>query len=156
MASFTLEMDLKTGIVVNELKVYAKQSAPKAFGSHLRIQRFSDQMALQGTKEVSDLPRGAYNMMALHLTTAAIDDVEVLADNRKIFDTDRVVRRAEQTILGRSPQAGFTHIDFMTENRLSEALPMALNDFRLKLDVTTAGQTWKLYAVSIQGVATAA
>ncbi|PIE10513.1 MAG: hypothetical protein CSA72_08380 [Rhodobacterales bacterium] len=152
MATFTLEMDLKPGITIGELSVYAIQSEPKAFGPHLRIQRFSDQMAMIGTKEISDLPRGAYNMLGLHITTDKIDGVEVLADNRQVSETDKVARQAHLRLADRLPQAGFTHLDFIPENRLGEALPMALNDFRVKLDVTAVNQNFKVYAVSVQGV----
>lgn len=152
VASLTLEIELKDGITVDRLTVYAKQSAPKAFGSHLRIQRFSEQASLVGENEIDGIPRGAYNMMALHMTTAAISDIEVLADNRKVHESDRVLRAAEQKINGRTPQSDMTHIDFMTENLLDHTLPMALNDFRLRLDMNSPDQNFKIYAVSIQGV----
>jgi len=153
MASFTLEVDLLAGLGTSRLEVFAKQSEPTAFGSHLRIQRFSDSMALVGEKEISDIPRGAYNMMALHITTGAIGNVEVLANNRNVHESTTILRGGDQRIIGRVPQAGYTHLDFMTENRLGEALPMVLNDFRLKLDVTAANQTFKILAVSVQGLA---
>jgi len=110
-------------------------------------------MALVGEKEISDIPRGAYNMMALHITTGAIGNVEVLANNRNVHESTTILRGGDQRIIGRVPQAGYTHLDFMTENRLGEALPMVLNDFRLKLDVTAANQTFKILAVSVQGLA---
>lgn len=156
IASFTLEMDLKSGKVFNEVSVYAWQSEPRAFGPHLRIQRFAEQMSMVGTKEVSDLPRGAYSMIGLHMTTANIGRVEVLADNQKLVDADAVTRLAHQRLAKRNPQPGMTHVDFMDQNRVSELMPMALNDFRVKLDVTATNQNFKIYAVSLQGVAPAA
>lgn len=152
MASFTLEIDLVSGVEIGSLTVYAVQSGPMAFGPHLRIQRFSGQTALIGTKEVSDLPLGAYNMMAMHITSANIDKVEILADNVKVIEMDQVIRQAHLQVIGKVPQAGMTHIDFLAENRLAEALPMALTDFRAKLDFTAANQSYKIYQVSLQGV----
>lgn len=153
MASFTLEMDLKAGATIGKLEVYAVQSEPKPFGGHLRIQRFSQQMGLQGVKEVSDLPLGAYNMLAMHLSTASIDKVEILANNVKVIEMDKVIRNAHQKVIDRVPQTGMTHIDFLTERRLGEALYMGLTDFRAKLEFTADNVNYKLYAVSMQGVA---
>lgn len=151
MASFTLEIDLK-GAAVKNLAVYAVQSEPRPFAGHLRIQRFSKQMGLQGIKEISDLPRGAYNMLGLHCTSADIDTVEVLTNNIKVHESDKALRKAHYQVIKREPQSGFTHIDFMSENRLSEILPMALNDFRVKLGFTADNVNFKVYAVSLQGV----
>lgn len=153
MASFTLEIDLKANIEIGKLDVYAVQDEPMAFGGHLRIQRFSQQMGLQGTKEVSDLPLGNYNMLAMHLSTAEIDKVEIHANNVKVIETDKIVRAAHYNVVNREPQAGMTHIDFLTEDRLGSALYMGLTDFRAKLDFTDDNVNYKLYAVSIQGIA---
>jgi len=151
MASFTLEMDLK-GTPFSDLEVYAVQSEPRPFGGHLRLQRFSKQMSLEGILEVSDLPRGGYNMLGLHVTSSDINKVEVLTNNLKVHESDRALRSAHYRIAGRRPQTGYTHIDFMAENRLAETLPMALNDFRVKLDFTAADVNMKIYAMSLQGV----
>lgn len=151
IASFTLEIDLLDA--TSGFSIYALQSDPKPFGPHLTIQRFSDQMGLQGTKEIADLPRDAYNMLALHFDTDAVDKVEVLTNNLKVHESDKVLRGYHQKIVGRVPQAGMTHVDFMTENRLANVLPMALNDFRVKMDFTADDVNFKIYAMSIQGVA---
>lgn len=156
MASFTLEMDLKPDKTINDLDVYAWQSEPRPFGPHLRIQHFAGQMSMVGVKEISDIPRGAYSMIGLHVTTDKIGRIEVLADNQKLVDSDDVTRKAHQRLAKRKPQNGMTHLDFMDQNRIAELMPMALNDFRVKLDVTEANQNFKIYAVSLQGVAPAA
>jgi hypothetical protein len=153
MASFTLELDLKDGVTIPKLEVYAVQSEPKAYGAHLRIQRFSQQVGLQGVKEVSDLPLGPYLMMGMHLTTSAIDNVEVLTNSNKVVNIDKELRDAHQKVAGRVPQTGMTHIDFLTENRMNEALVMDMTDFRTRLDFTADNVNYKLYAYSVQGVA---
>jgi hypothetical protein len=103
-----------------------------------------------GEAEIADIVRGAYAMLALHCTTAAISDVEVHVDQRRVHDSTPQIRAAHLDVIDREPQAGFTHIDFLTENRLSEAMPMAVQDFRLKLDFTGTGNS-SIYAESIQG-----
>lgn len=152
VATFTLEMDLKAGINVNFLKVYAVQSAGKPFGPHLRIQRFVHTQGVTGEAEIADIPRGQYAMLGLHVNTAAITDVEIHADNRKVLDFDKAIRAAHYEVAGRVPQTGFTHVDFCAENRLAEAMPMALQDFRMKLDFTGTGN-FSIYAESVQGAA---
>jgi hypothetical protein len=151
IASFTLEVDFKDGIIINDFDVTAIQTAPSAFGTHLRIQKFSDSMAMAGVREISDLPLGPYNMLSLHMTTDKVGDLRVLADNRQIFEANKVMRNAHLALSGRNPQAGMTHIDFTPDNRLSEALPMALSDFRIKATITEPNQQWSLYAMSLSG-----
>lgn len=150
LASFSLEMDLKTGITVNDLDVYAVQSPGRPFGTHLRLQRFVHNQGITGDAEISDIPRGPYAMAALHFNTADIEDVEVHVDNRKVIDTDLAIRAAQAAVIGRSPQAGMTHVDFLTENRLVEAMPMAVSDFRVKANFTATGN-FNIYAESIRG-----
>lgn len=151
VSSFTLEIDLKAGITVNRLEVWAAQTDPQPFGAHMTVQRFSGQSGLVGVKEISDLPRGGYRMFGMHITTAAIDKVEILANNVKVNETTKLLRTSNMNLRGRNPQADMTHIDFIERNRLDDAMPMALQDFRLKLDITAANQNYDIYAVSIQG-----
>ena len=150
MSSFSLEMDLKTGITINSLNVYAVQSKGKPFGAHYRLQRYIHNQGVTGEAEIADIVRGAYAMFGLHINTADITDAEVLADQRKIHDSDKVIRDAHGEVAGRVPQSGFTHLDFVSENRLNEAMPMAVSDFRLKLNFTSTGNN-SIYAESIQG-----
>jgi hypothetical protein len=156
VSTMTLEIDLKSGIAINELSVYAIQSEAKPFGAHLRIQRFSDQMSLSGTKEISDLPKGTFNLLGLHFTSDKADLVEVLANNVKVHETDKVLRAAHVGVTGRVTQSGFTHVDFMSENRLADVLPMALSDFRVKLDFETAPGSFKIYSLTMRGAASTA
>jgi len=150
MTAFSLEIDVKAAVTVNSLEVYAVQSKGRPFAAHLRVQRYVHNQGVTGEAEIADIVRGAYAMLAMHMTTAAVDDVEVHVDQRKVHDSDKVLRAAHYDVIGRVPQANFTHIDFLTENRLAEAMPMAVQDFRLKLDFTGTGNS-SIYAESIQG-----
>ena len=76
--------------------------------------------------------------MAAHFDTADISDIEVQVNQREIFEGDA------QFITGlygvrRSPQAGYTHVDFAYRNRVSDVLPLNVEDFRLKPNITAAG-----------------
>lgn len=150
MSTFTLEIDIKAGQTVNSLNVYAQQSAATAWGPHLRIQRFARNQGVTGEAEIADIPRGPYAMLAFHVNTDQIGTVEVHTDQRKVIESDAAIRDAHYRVVGRVPQAGFTHIDFLTENRLAEALPMALQDFRLKLNFAATGN-FSIYAESLVG-----
>lgn len=150
VASFNLEIDLKAGNTINKLEVYAEQTAPRPFGPHMTVQRFSTQSSLIGTKEITDIPRGDYNMFSMYVTTDQVDRVEVLANNVQFRDSTKIVRDACLRLRERDPQAGYTHIDFMERNRVGDVMPMLLQDFRLKLDVTAADQNFDIYAISMQ------
>lgn len=151
MNSFTLEMDLKAGITVTELKVSAVVTGGSAFGPHLVIKRNAGQSSLVGEKEYSDFPRGAYNMMGFHLTTENIGKVRVEADGVELMELSKVLRDVHQKVADKTPQAGMTHIDFLNENRIIESVPMTPQDFRLKLGFTATDQNFHIYSYSIQG-----
>lgn len=152
VASFTLELDLKAGNDFGLFEVYAVQDTPRAFGAHLVIQSFGDNFTLTGKHSVSHIWRGVYNMLGIHITSDQIDDIEVYADNVRIYDTDKVIRDATSAVIDRNPQLGMSHIDFLSENRLSGWQPMALQDFRVEMDFTAAPNSYKIYTVSAQGV----
>lgn len=150
ISTFSLEMDIKPDVVINSMEVYAVQSAATNFGPHLRIQRYLRNQGVTGPAEIADIVRGQYAMLALHVNTAAIGQVEILTDQRKVIESDKAIRAAHYDVVDRDPQAGFTHIDFLTENRLSHALPMVLQDFRVKLDFEATGN-FAIYAESLHG-----
>lgn len=139
MQSFALEVDLAAGSGIQKLDVYAVQSAAKPFGTHLRLQKHVHTQGVAGEAEISDLPRGAFSLMALHLTTSGIEDVDVVVDNRRVRETSKTIRSGMSKRAGRTEQAGFTHVDFLTENRLIESLPMNVSDFRVRADFTATG-----------------
>lgn len=150
ISTLSLELDLKDGITINSLEVYASQSDGKPFGPHLRVQKITRNQGVTGEAQISEINRGPYVMLAMHVATASIADVEVLADERVVHKSDKALRDAHYGVIGRVPQAGFTHVDFVTENRLAEAMPMALQDFRVNLDFTATGN-FPIYLESLQG-----
>ena len=150
MSSFSLEMDLKTGVTINKLEVYAMLSPGRPYGPHLRIQRYVHNQGVTGQAEIADIIRGNYALGAMHVTTDQINNVELLVDNRKVMDMDKVIRLTHNTVAGRTEQVGMTHVDLLAENRLGQAMPMAVSDFRLKVDFAATGN-FSIYAESIQG-----
>ena len=167
MATFTMEVDIKDGAAINLLKCYAQQSEPRPFGKHLVIRRFAKSFAATGISEISDLPRGNHNLVALDITSTSIGEVEVLADNNRVHVSDKEIREQQYYISNRLKQSGITHLDFIPKSRIAlvkqdgtgrtvvdaEAFPMALQDWRLKLDFTSTptGNTFEIYETTIQG-----
>lgn len=157
VASFTLEIDLAAGLTINSLEVDAWQSAPtypdgspKVWGAHYRLQKYAKTVGVTGEHEIADIQRGTYSAFAMHLKTANVSDLEVHSDGKRFFKAGPVARAHQAKIAGRAIQSGFTHIDFAPTNRLSDALPMAVQDLRLKANFTGTG-AFPLYVESIQG-----
>lgn len=144
--TFTMEIDLKSGQTFGELAVYAEQSAPAAWSSHTRMTKVSTSFASTGEFEHSDYNKGAFNLMGLHITDANIGKLEVEADATKVHETTAAIRKSRDRIAGRVPQAGMTHVDFVHDRLVGSALPMMLNDFRTKLNFSTAPNSFSVYA----------
>lgn len=162
MSSFTLEIDLKSGITINALRCRYIQGDTKPFGPHTIIRRLAKSFAAVGIDEVADLPKGAYNLLGLHITDDNIDHIEIEADGQVQHDTLAKSRANQFNITGRNKQTGMTHIDFVAKNRIAfvdgnsgsiraEAFPMDLQDFRLKLDFSEAPATYEIYQHGIAG-----
>lgn len=161
MASFTLEIELKSGITINQLRCRYVQGETKAYGPHSVIRRLAKSFASVGLDEVADIPRSAYNMLGLHITSDKIGHIEVEAEGAIHHDTEAKSRKNQYAITGRTKQAGMTHVDFVPQNRIAfvngqgaiqaEAFPMALQDFRLKLDFEDAPGTYEIYTYAIEG-----
>ena len=94
LASFTLEIDLKEGISSPKLEVYAVQSPGTAYGMHLRVQKYTVPQGLEGERQIADIMRGNYGMLALHVNSDKVGDIEVHADQRKVLESTKVVRAA--------------------------------------------------------------
>ncbi len=116
-------------------------------GVFRRVRNFSYQLSGAGTTEIDNIPREDI-LMALHLIQSAnvITNVEVWANDSKVWDASAA--RAERVVerMGRTAQAGCYHVDFSLQNELGTQLVLSgLNDFRLK--VTHSGSaTLVLYS----------
>jgi hypothetical protein len=148
--TFSLEFDLKAASTIDKVQIFAKQSVATPFGPHLRIQRLQINQGVTGEAQIADIPRSVYAAMAFHIGTSDIAEAEVVTDQRKIYETNTAIRAADAAVSKRVPQAGFTHLDMMAENRLAEALAMNVQDFRLVLEFEATGN-FPLYIESVQG-----
>lgn len=143
--TLTVEVEIDAAAVNPDLELYALQGPQKTpenpqgvLGRHLAVRKFPKAAAAVGVNEVADLPRNKYGLIAAHFDTANIDDVTVEINSRKVFEADRVVMDAAYNE-ARTVQATWTHVDWCHRNRLADAVPMDVEDFRFKLNFSAAG-----------------
>lgn len=137
--TMTLEIDINAAAVNPTLSLYAVQGENSPLGNHVCMRKFAYNAAATGVREIPDLPRGPYSVIAMHLGTANIADVEVEANQRTVFEADKPLAESYYEQTQRVWQTGYWHVDFAPTDRLSDALPLALEDFRVKANVTVAG-----------------
>lgn len=150
MANFALEIDVKDGVTVNSLEVYAQQSPSREFGPHLTINRYNVPVGVVGEVEISDLPKRGYLVSDIQFETANISTLEVEANGRITHKTTAQLREVMQRTAGRTPDAARTFLDFLAKNRESGLQVMALQDFRLRTNFTATGN-YPFYVTALQG-----
>lgn len=148
ISNFTIEIDIKSGVTVNKLELSAQQAAGRPWGPHLAIRKYVINHGVVGKLEISDIRKAGYSVFAMHIASDDIDDVDVVMNTREFLKMSPEIRAAHHETYKRVPQTGFTHIDFATD-RIGEALPMNVQDFRLGLDFTATGNS-ALYAEAIE------
>lgn len=141
VSTMTLEIDIAVGVVNPTLSLTAVQGPNEKLGDHVCIRKFQQNGVSIGVREISDLPKGPLvgSVLAMHLGTANVNKVEVEANQRMVFQADKPLAETYYEETDRVWQAGYWHVDFASTDRLSDALPLNLEDFRLKVDVTAAG-----------------
>ncbi|MHC8493639.1 major capsid protein P2 [Thalassospira sp. SM2505] len=148
--SLSLEVDIKAGVTSPSLTVYGVLAQNAPLGQFYAIKKYPFNVGNTGIRELQDLPRHEYHITKMHISTDAISSVQVEANQRILRDFDRVVGEASAIQTGKAWQAGWTHIDFTISDRLSDFLPMLLEDFRVRLDMTSTGN-FNLYTEEIRG-----
>lgn len=110
--------------VLGEVHVIHDMYAQEPTGLHMRRLRTTRDLMAIGDNFIRDLPLSATGLAAMHIVTAAVDRVWVLADNRYIYndlELNTLTIMADEA--GRTPQAGYTHIPFDLGNDLHSYLP---------------------------------
>lgn len=117
------------------------QQAAKAnsLGAITKIRNFVHATSVGGRFEISDLPREAF-LQALHLKSDKIAEVRLEIDGQVVFEMTKERMEAFMKRKGRSPQAGWFHLDWMTTNELGNQLSLeGKKDFRLIIEMSEAG-----------------
>lgn len=151
MRTFDIEMDIKSTVTsVGSLKVFADQSDPSPWGFHFELNKFNHTQGATGDADIADIPpKGAYRVLGMHFGTASISNLSIEVDSLKVMDSDATSRAARLARSKRVQQAGYTHVDFISDNLLVRAMPMALEDFRLKPTFTGTG-TFNVFVESLK------
>ncbi|KLN61312.1 hypothetical protein WH96_06580 [Kiloniella spongiae] len=148
---FNVEIDIAAGVTNPSLQIHALQGPAQKMGVHCTIRRFDGYDAQSaGPYEISNIPRGDYALLGLHMTTANTKTVEIERDGKIISQVDQQVIKAHYGHTGRTIQAGMTHVDFSPTNRLSDRMSLKAQDFRLRLDMS-APANFRIIAERLEG-----
>ncbi len=139
LQSVTLEIDVTSGITLDDLEVRAIVSAGTPLGAHYTLRRYYKNVGVTGEIEVPEIKRGRYQLLAFHIKSSDIDAVEVEADNLELVNTTPEAAEAYYEQTGRTVQTGWTHIDLASTDRMSDAFSMDRQDFRIRANFTAIG-----------------
>lgn len=123
----------------------AIRSEPQPLGMVTKIRQFPMSSAVSGQIDIDKIPIGSTRapavIAAIHLFKADISKVEVQANNAKVYELTKTTAEHNQSSRKRTPQTAVaTHVDFVLEGAIREALNMAgVQDFRVKPTLDTAG-----------------
>jgi len=116
---------------------------PQPLGVFFKVRSYPFSSAVSGTVEVDKLPRGPW-YGAIHLFKADVNTVEVQVNSVKVIDGTKAVLERTQKEASPTPRvpvtAKATHVDFMTEGDLAQALQTSdVQDFRVIMGLGTSG-----------------
>jgi hypothetical protein len=147
--SMTLEIDIDAGITSPSLTVYGLMGPQTPLGQHYAIKKYPFNVGNTGTRELQDIPRNGYGLLAMHVNSAAVSQVELEVNQRILRDFDRALGTAKGIQTGKVWQSGWTHVDLVESDRLSDMVIMNVEDFRLRLEMTGTGN-FNLYTEEIR------
>jgi hypothetical protein len=139
--SFTAEFDLKAGLTSPSVALYAVRSAGQPLGQHIVTGNQVFEIAAIGEKEFSDFPRIPGGLLALHIDTDKISNVETIRDDIQVQEMPTALSKAMAQGKTRNPrewQTGKTHIDYHLRDRLEDIVSTMAQDLRLRL-MTVSG-----------------
>jgi len=165
VSNLSVEVTLAPAAVTPSLRLFAdvEDAAPRPFGQLIRVRSTNLGSAIAaGTHEITDLPitgpgRG---IKALHIARSDISEHEIeitKGNNSKVISEAPKELQAvfhdvkSYTTSGRTPQAGYYHID-IAGNRYGSIRSTNLDEFRLKLVVTGAAASLKIIHEEVVGV----
>lgn len=156
LQSVTLEIEIAAGIDLDALTVYGVVSDGTQPDAIYTLRRYNKNIGATGEIDISEIRRGPYAIHAIHIASAAIDNIEVEADQVKVLEQTPAIANAYYQQTGRAIQSGWTHIDFGVTDRLSDGVNMRLQDFRVKANFTAQGINPAVYTENVENMALAA
>lgn len=141
--TLSMEVGITAGVataVAAEVHIVTDLYPQEETGMHVRRLRTTRDILGTGDNFINDLPRTAEGLLAMHVVTAVMDRVDILADSRYIYrDLDWNTLQILADMAGRTPQAGYSHIPFDLGNDLFSYLPYkGLSKFIVNVHTTAA------------------
>lgn len=133
VSTLSVEVEVLGGATTPTLQAYAEQAESAPLGNFITITPFADSIGGAGVLEKSDLPRGQYGLVALHIASALVTEAQLIANSKVVFEGTPTILKQRDHLRGNAWQTGYTHLNIAARNRANEALPMNLQDFRAKL-----------------------
>ena len=141
-----MEVQFTAGNTIDLVEVWRETTVGVPLGRHVVLRRVNYDVGSIGVRELIDLPRDPTSQLyALHLIRVgggaiSIDNVEMIADQSRLMDVTDTVLRTAVRVLGHE-NASVTDIlslDFVRRDRHSDALPMTMQDLRVRLTFSVA------------------
>lgn len=143
--TFHIEMEIASGAPASiAITANAKVDASvQPIGAFVHVKEYPYNSSVSGQVEVDKLIRGPL-YAAIHLFKADISKVILETDGRIVIESSKTLLELDQKDASPSVRvpvtASATHVDFLTEGNLADALPTAgLQDMRLKITLDTSG-----------------
>jgi len=147
---------------LDTVEVYLERTEERRpLGQHFTFKSYPQVFSTTGEQEISDLPhtKGGKGVVAMHIGgygSAVLEEVTVEYGDTKVFD--QVTQGVNELNLKRSkrtPQSGYTHIDFSVSNDAQGFLPMPIHDWRQTLTWGTAAPSnYNIVVVTLEGLKT--
>jgi len=153
VSSMVLEITIPSGVTNPTLETFAEQSAGAPLGQHITVKSFSRSISATGEYEEANLPKGTPEkpraLVGVHLTTDDVDRFEVIINSNTAMKEDIETATFLDGLKGRdkSWQTGYTHINPTRTNRLSDAIPLNVQDYRILTNHTATGSFKYLHEI---------
>ena len=136
----TLQLALTfTAEAINSFEVYADVGRNEPIGQFIGFTERPETVSAAGLYDIESIPSGKnYGTLALHIDDANISDIEVKFGSTLVDETSRPIRLQQDRHNGRTPQAGYTDLDFTRRGDIREVMPMAQRDFLVRIRATAA------------------
>lgn len=140
LSSLTVKIKLASTAVDPELSATCVKSPNSPLGFFVVYETLTVQPAAIGTLDMNKVSTEESGIMAMHLATDAIDELEVKyrsVDIIEQIERDELKIYAENILQqGKTWQAGYTHIDFMPTARFDDALAVDGGTLKQKWGMT--------------------
>jgi len=143
VSTFNIQFDIAAGAAGVAVEAYAQVSQPQNMGVITKVRRHPLAAAAGGVQEISTIPKLG-SIGAMHVVKTDCTNVDVKLDGNIVYELPKTVGEQVQKGKGLKARvpitASITHIDFMLDGMLQDAMPTKdVQDFSIRPTVTAAG-----------------